>query len=185
MRKKIKRITAALVCGAMVLLTAACGSTKAVIDDTAALRGKGVGAGEIYIDDNAIALAMQAVPTNDAMDAAAAALALVNTQRAGAGLGALAWSDGLAQAAAVRAQEIVSTFSHTRPNGSDWWTVNSNLQYGENLAKLYNSADSVVTAWMNSPSHRANIMAADFKTCGIAIHKTGDNKWYWAQEFGY
>ncbi len=183
--KKMKRVAAAIMCGLFVIGAAACGSTKAVLDDNAAKRGQGVGAGEIYIDDEAIALAMQAVPTNDSQDAATAALALVNTQRASAGLPALSWSNPLAQAAMVRAQEIVSVFSHTRPNGSDWWTVNSDLQYGENLAKLYNSADSVVAAWMNSPSHRQNIMAADFRTCGIAVYKTGDNKWYWAQEFGY
>ncbi|MBQ9512209.1 MAG: CAP domain-containing protein [Lachnospiraceae bacterium] len=185
MRKKIKRIAAALLCGALVIGTAACGATKAAVDDVAAMRGKGVGAGETYIDDNAIALVFQATPSSDSLDAASAALALVNTQRASAGLSALAWSDRLAQAAMVRATEIQTSFSHTRPNGTDWWTVDSTVQYGENLAKLYNSADSVVAAWMNSPSHKANIMAADFKSCGIAISRTADNKWYWAQEFGY
>jgi uncharacterized protein YkwD len=50
---------------------------------------------------------------------------------------------------------------------------------------MYQSADSVYTAWMNSPTHAANIMDAGYKTVGIAICQTGDGSWYWAQEFGY
>ena len=110
---------------------------------------------------------------------------MINAQRNGSGLPSLVWSDGLADAAAVRAQEITSVFSHTRPDGSNWWTVNSTLQYGENLAKLYQSSSSVVNAWMNSPTHRANIMDSSFVTVGMAIYQTADGSWYWAQEFGY
>ena len=186
MKNKISRILATL---ALVVITgtcAACGaSQQASLDPAAAVRGKGVGAGETYIDDQAIALAGETPSSSDITSAATSALALVNVQRANAGLAALQWSDGLAEAAMVRAQEIVGTFSHTRPNGSDWWTVNSNLQYGENLAKLYGSADSVVAAWMASPTHKANILDSGYKTCGISIYKTGDGQWYWAQEFGY
>ena len=84
----------------------------------------------------------------------------------------------------VRAQEIVGTWSHTRPNGSDWYTVNSSIMYGENLAKGYSSASDCVAAWMASPTHRENVLYADFRTCGIAIYEQG-GAWYWAEEFGY
>ena len=57
--------------------------------------------------------------------------------------------------------------------------------YGENLAKFYYTSDSVVTAWMASPTHAANIMDINFKTIGIGIFQSSDGKWYWAQEFGY
>ena len=84
----------------------------------------------------------------------------------------------------VRAQEAASKFSHTRPNGRDWYTVNSELMWGENLAKGYDSAQSVVDAWMASPTHAANILADDFTTCSIAIYEKS-GKLYFAQEFGY
>ena len=109
----------------------------------------------------------------------------MNQQRVAQGLAALVWSDALTSAAQVRASEITSSFSHTRPNGSEFWTVDSSVQYGENLAKLYQSADSVYDAWMNSPTHAANIMDSGYKTVGIAICQTADGSWYWAQEFGY
>ncbi|MBR5115524.1 MAG: CAP domain-containing protein, partial [Lachnospiraceae bacterium] len=81
-------------------------------------------------------------------------------------------------------EEITRRFSHTRPDGSDWYTVDGNIMFGENLAELYDTPASVVDAWMNSPAHRANIMDGEFQTCGIAIYRVG-NDWYWAQEFGY
>ena len=108
----------------------------------------------------------------------------MNQQRTAAGLGALAWNQGLADCATVRAQEIVYVFSHTRPNGADWYTVNSGLMYGENPAMGYSSASGVVNGWMNSPSHKANIMNGSFKSCGISIIEA-NGQWHWAQEFGY
>ena len=77
------------------------------------------------------------------------------------------------------------TYSHSRPNGDAWYTVNSSIMYGENLAKLYNSGDSVVAAWMASPTHAANIMESGFKSVGIAVFQAENGNWYWAQEFGY
>lgn len=108
----------------------------------------------------------------------------VNQARAEIGLPELAWSDELAAAAEVRAQEIHQSFSHTRPDGSPWWTVNSEIIYGENIARGYQSADSVVTAWMESSDHKDNILYSGFQTIGVAVYNV-DGKWYWAQEFGY
>jgi len=187
MKKKIRtnRIISSLLAVLLIAFAVACGSGNEGIDESAAVRQNGVGDGEIYIDDEAIALAGTTTSSEDVTAAVANAFELINEERANAGLTALVWSDGLAQAASVRAQEIVTTFSHTRPNGSDWWTVNSSIQYGENLAKLYTTSESVVTAWMNSPTHKANIMDASFVTVGMAIYQTADGSWYWAQEFGY
>ncbi len=184
--KKLKRLFAVTFAMIMAFTFIACGSSKAaVIDDQAAVRGLDEGAGEIYIDDEAIALAESAVSSQAAQDACQAVFNLMNQQRAARGLSALVWSKALTNAAQVRANEITTSFSHTRPNGQQFWTVDSNVQYGENLAKMYQSADSVYTAWMNSPTHAANIMDAGYKTVGIAICQTGDGSWYWAQEFGY
>jgi len=184
--RKIKKYVALVVAGILACTFVACGAVKdGAIDDQAATRGIHEGEGEIYIDDEAIALAGSAASSQAALDACSAVFNLMNQQRAAQGLAALAWSDALTDAAQVRANEITTSFSHTRPDGSAFWTVNSNVQYGENLAKLYQSADSVYVAWMNSPTHAANIMDSGYKTVGIAICQTGDGSWYWAQEFGY
>ena len=179
MRKiKMKKVISLAMGVVLTFTLLACGATSnAVIDDQAAVRGLEEGAGEIWIDDEAIALAGTAVSTQAALDACAAVLNMMNQQRAAQGLASLAWSDALTNAAQVRANEIVDVFSHTRPNGSAFWTVDSNVQYGENLAKLYQSADSVYQAWMNSPTHAANIMDGGYKTVGIAISQAGDGSW--------
>lgn len=112
---------------------------------------------------------------------------LVNNARTSAGLQPLSWSNGLAAAAQVRAQEIVVSFSHTRPDGSQWWTVNPDLMYGENLAGGQSTAQEVFNSWWNSPGHKANMMSPDFRTCGFALYYSGDAgmTYYWTQEFGY
>lgn len=184
--KKFKKVFALAVAVIMAFTFIACGSTgKGSIDDQAAIRGLHEGEGQIFIDDEAIALAASASSSQAALDACTAVFNLMNQQRVASGLAALVWSDALTNAAQVRASEITSSFSHTRPNGSAFWTVDSNVQYGENLAKMYQSADSVYAAWMNSPTHAANIMDGGYKTVGIAICQTADGGWYWAQEFGY
>jgi len=79
---------------------------------------------------------------------------------------------------------VPHSFSHTRPDGSAWWTVNSNLMYGENLAIDFYDATSVVNAWMASPTHAANIMA-NFSSGAIAVYQHANGSWAWANEFGY
>ncbi|WP_165443953.1 CAP domain-containing protein [Lachnoclostridium sp. Marseille-P6806] len=151
-------------------------------DDEAARRKKTKTPGAVTMDSGALT---GAVWQSDAYyGAGTAALTLVNEQRAAAGLSQLAWSDPLAQCGLVRSAELPAAFSHTRPDGTDWYTVNSDLMYGENLAMGYNSAAEVVAAWMASPTHRDNILTPGFKTCGIGVIEIG-GVWYWSQEFGY
>ncbi|WP_029200352.1 CAP domain-containing protein [Oribacterium sp. NK2B42] len=116
-------------------------------------------------------------------DLEAQALAKVNEIRIANGLSAVQYSASLETTSVVRANEITTKFSHTRPDGSDWYTVNADLQYGENLAEGYNTADEVVNAWMASPTHKANILKPDFNTCAIST-TTQNGRTYWAQEFG-
>ncbi|MDA1208953.1 MAG: CAP domain-containing protein [bacterium] len=49
----------------------------------------------------------------------------------------------------------------------------------ENIAKGQNSPWTVVSAWMDSPAHRTNILSSDLKEIGIGI--SGD---IWVQNFG-
>lgn len=156
------------------------------VTDQAASRGEGIPEdGVVHIEPEMVSLAGALSGNADSQAAAKAAFDLVNAKRQEAGLGALTWNSGLEQASAVRAVEASQFFSHTRPDGSDWWTVNSNLMYGENLAKGYASAEEAVTAWMNSPTHKANIMDTEFTSGAIAIHIGSNGQWFWAQEFGF
>lgn len=160
--------------------------TKGSLTDQAAVRDAGVPAdGIVYIEPEMVGLADALTGTSSSQAAAKAAFDIVNAKRQEAGLGTLTWDNGLEKASAVRAVEASQSFSHTRPDGSDWWTVNSNLMYGENLAMGYANADAAVAAWLNSPTHKANIMDVEFTSGAIAIHVNGNGEWYWAQEFGY
>jgi len=106
----------------------------------------------------------------------------VNQERTSRGLSELRVDSELTRAACVRAQEIVQTFSHTRPDGSSWSSVSSRVS-GENIAKGQQTADKVMAAWMSSEGHRANILRESFGSIGVCAYKVG-NVVYWAQEFG-
>ena len=185
-----KKLTALLLVAVCSLSLAGC---KDKTDMSAAARGLKEES-IVYIDDGAVALAgsIQSAEMTEAEAAraeelraiATAALDLANAQREAAGLSALCWSTDWESCAKIWAIEFVSTFSHTRPNGSDWYTVNSDLLWGENLAKGYKTAESLVEAWMASPTHAANILDSSYTTCGIAVYEV-DGKLYFAQEFGY
>lgn len=114
-------------------------------------------------------------------------LVLVNQAREENGLAPLSYSGDLQSAAVIRASESSVSFSHTRPDGSDFWTVNSAIVFGENIAAGQTSAQQVFAEWMASPGHRANILSADYQTVGFGMVNNGDGVYnmYWAQEFGY
>ena len=112
-----------------------------------------------------------------------ATLQKVNEVRAANGLKALRFDVNLEKSSTTRDTEASQVWSHTRPNGSDFWTVDQKLVYGENLAKGYSNPNDVVNAWMASPSHKANLLSKDYTTCAITAVVI-DGKTYWAQEFG-
>lgn len=109
---------------------------------------------------------------------------LNNLYRAQAGLAPLTEMDALKTAADIRVRECGSYFSHIRPDGSEWWTVEPNYAYGENLALGYTDADAAVDAWMRSPAHMYNIMSPDFRTLGVGVEIIGGTVYYVA-EYGY
>ncbi|BCN30128.1 CAP domain-containing protein [Anaeromicropila herbilytica] len=114
-------------------------------------------------------------------------LDLINAERSKQGLKPLATNNNITGAANVRAKEIVTSFSHTRPNGASPFTAlqDYNIKYstaGENIAYGQPTPQAVVTAWMNSPGHRANIMNGSFGNVGIGTYvKNGTI--YWTQLF--
>lgn len=118
-------------------------------------------------------------------------LALVNQERAKNGLGALAWGSTCESAANTRARELVSSYSHTRPDGSSWQTAcpipATGGKSGENLnaGNAAVSPQTVVASWMASPEHRKNILDPDFKylSVGFVFEPGTKNKTYWSQYF--
>ena len=109
---------------------------------------------------------------------ASAVLDLANQQRTG--LCALAWNDSLSATAQTRAKEIAVSFSHTRPDGSDWSTAGS--QMAENIAKGQSSSVDVMSSWMASAGHAANITNGAYTQMGVACYCV-DGTYYWVQEF--
>ncbi len=100
-------------------------------------------------------------------------LGLINAERSQAGLGSVSMDSSLTEAAAIRAQECSTYFSHTRPDGSSWSTV-SGITKGENLARARDNAQSkpenVVLAWMLSPKHKENVLKPAYTSVGIAYY---------------
>ncbi len=114
-------------------------------------------------------------------------LRLINQQRSKAGLSGFTTNQTLSSAANKRAQEILQSFSHTRPNGTGFSTVlkEYKISYntaGENIAYGQKTPQIVVNAWMNSPGHRANILNGKFKKIGIGVYQK-NGQYYWTQEF--
>ena len=111
---------------------------------------------------------------------------MLNSYRASHGLGTLATTTALANAAMTRSKEITVVFDHVRPNGSICFTVSSAVS-GENIAAGYENAQSFMNGWMNSPSHNANMLNGSFKAVGISVFaaKTAYGYTYFAvQNFG-
>ena len=101
-------------------------------------------------------------------------LDLVNVERIDLGLKPLLLDPNLCNVAQLRSEELVKNFSHTRPNGSMWFTAlqEADFQYNtaaENIAGGYHSVDQVVEGWMNSEGHRKNMMSGEFTKVGLGF----------------
>lgn len=111
----------------------------------------------------------------------------VNQHRVQYGLSPLVLSDDLCDGADVRAREIVSVFSHTRPDGSSCFSVirGRYTHVAENIAAGHGSAKETVEQWMNSPGHRSNILSPDVEELGVGYCYAEDSDYghYWVQLF--
>lgn len=122
-------------------------------------------------------------------------LMLVNLERQNCGVGTLTIDPVLDEAALLRSQEIVTLFSHTRPNGEDCFTaidlsryqhatLGENICYTSHIGTGYYTPDDawvgsdaqieaayawVFTLFKNSPGHYGNMIDADFEDCGIGV----------------
>jgi len=122
-----------------------------------------------------------------------ATLCLLNQQRAANGIGPLVENAALSTASAGYSQRMVAQgfFGHESPDGGtlvqrltavgylggdDSWVVGENIGWGQ--ASLA-TARSMVTAWMNSPGHRENLLSADYTQVGLglALGTPADQTW--------
>lgn len=117
-----------------------------------------------------------AMPAYSSEITAPTIIELTNASRAQQKLGSLTADGQLSSAANAKAQDMLSKqyFAHNTPDGKTPWDFirASGFKYllaGENLAVDFSQAESVETAWMNSPGHRANILNKDFTHIGIGI----------------
>ena len=113
--------------------------------------------------------------------------ALVNTERSKAGLAGLSANNALMEAAMIRAKELASSFSHTRPDGKICFTVlaEKGIHYsaaGENIAAGYTTSQAVMNGWMNSEGHRNNILNKNFTRLGVGYYVQNGYA-YWVQLF--
>lgn len=109
-------------------------------------------------------------------------LDLVNKERNANELSSLRMDYDLQVAAMKRAAEISLDFNHTRPDGSDYTSVNTKV-YGENIAFNFKGAEEIMNLWMNSEGHKNNILYNGYKSIGIGCFKNGE-VYYWVQLFG-
>ncbi len=93
----------------------------------------------------------------------------------------LSVDDTITAAAKIRAAETAVSYSHTRPNGTPWYTVNDNI-YGECLAEKHQTAEAAVNAWVNSSTHK-ELLLGDFSKVNIQVYVSSDGMWHWVAEF--
>lgn len=115
-------------------------------------------------------------------------LRLTNEERKKAGLAPLKADFALSEAAALRVEEAVKVYSHTRPDGTPYHTALKGIEYkqaGENLQAGAATPEEAITQWMNSPTHRENILYPDYNALGIGYIYAPNSKYhhYWVQIF--
>lgn len=121
-------------------------------------------------------------------------LSLINQARVEAGLSPLVLNKRLTVAATLKAEDMAEGgyFSHNSPDGKEPWFWFNEVGYkfqsaGENLAVRFWSSDKVVKAWLKSPTHRANIVDANYLETGIGVGRgiyKGQEVYFIVQLFG-
>lgn len=99
-----------------------------------------------------------------------------NIERQKSGLPPLKLNSVLSRAADKKAEDMFTQnyWAHIAPNGKTPWDfiLGEDYKYtyaGENLAKDFQNSENVVKAWMNSPSHRDNILNKNYTEVGYAV----------------
>ena len=112
---------------------------------------------------------------------------LTNVERAKYGLKPLTEDWELSRVARYKSQDMHDRryFDHNSPTyGTPFQMMKAfGLSYrsaGENIAMGYRTPQAVVTGWMNSSGHRANILNSSYTKIGVGYVADGN---YWTQQF--
>ena len=121
-------------------------------------------------------------------------LQLVNLERQKANLEPLVLSPNLSEAAQDKGVDMFAKnyWAHISPTGTTPWEFITKSGYnyiyaGENLAKSFDKSEDVITAWMKSPTHRANILKPEYNEIGLSVKNgvlNGEETTLVVQEFG-
>ncbi|MEI8338344.1 MAG: CAP domain-containing protein [bacterium] len=105
-----------------------------------------------------------------------ALLAATNANRLANSQAELTINNDLTSAAQAKAEDMVKRdyWAHIAPDGKTPWAFINESGYkykaaGENLAFGFNSSEQAVAGWMNSPSHRENMLKPDYREVGFGI----------------
>lgn len=117
-------------------------------------------------------------------------IALVNQERSNHGVSVLEEDVELNQLAVIKGNDMITRkyFEHYSPLYGYPWDMAGIFDYsftsfGENIAKNFTTPESVVQAWMESTSHRKNILNDTFTNIGVACSRGSDGQLYWVQHF--
>ncbi len=119
-------------------------------------------------------------------------LSLVNEERRRAGQSRLDTDPLLGEAARAHSADMAKRnyYSHVSPEGT---TVGDRVvvvagdafaAVGENIAWGQENPIQVVTAWMRSPGHRANILHTSYTHLGVGVATARRGALVWTQNFG-
>jgi uncharacterized protein YkwD len=130
-------------------------------------------------------------PSAGANTAAALVLSITNAERAKVGCKALKTNADLTKAAQGHSADMAKNnyFSHDSQDGRSPFDRMKDAGYSfsaaaENIAMGQLTPDAVMTAWMNSAGHKANILNCTYTQIGIGIAKDKGGAPYWTQDFG-
>ncbi|HKH04766.1 MAG TPA: CAP domain-containing protein [Acidimicrobiales bacterium] len=136
----------------------------------------------------ALGCAPAPTPAPPSAGPAAEVVTLTNARRAAAGCGPVTAQAQLTLAAQLHADDMAryDYFSHTGRDGSAPWDRARAQGYtgrmmGENIARGYETPQAVVTGWIDSPGHRANIENCGYRHIGVGYDATTKT---WVQLFG-
>ncbi|MEL7649031.1 MAG: CAP domain-containing protein [Sedimentibacter sp.] len=115
---------------------------------------------------------------------------LVNVERQKAGLPALTMDSAISNVARTKSKDMAANnyFAHQSPTYGSAGDMLTRFgirwsAWGENIASGQRTPEAVVTAWMNSSGHRANIMSTSFSKIGVGYAVNANGTPYWTQIF--
>jgi uncharacterized protein YkwD len=170
MRKSIKSLTIilVLVLAAVIFISTTASTTQAI---------NVLGVAQTSDNNQSAKVTLLASDMNDYENAIAA---MINNVREQNGLNAIAADGLLNEVATIRSEDLINRnyFSHYTPEGTNVFDVmranGVSFRYaGENLAQSapasVGTVDGFMNAWMNSPTHMANILRAQYTKIGVSM----------------